>query len=58
LKIPVVAVTKDEHHKARSFLGNAEIISKNERDILLANSEAHRFAVKFHREKRRKNLKF
>jgi excinuclease UvrABC nuclease subunit len=58
LKIPVVAVTKDEHHKARSFLGNSEIISKNERDILLANSEAHRFAIKFHREKRGKFLKF
>lgn len=57
LEIPIVAVTKDEHHKARSFLGNSEIISKNERDILLANSEAHRFAIKFHREKRGKFFK-
>ncbi|OGD68123.1 hypothetical protein A2996_00920 [Candidatus Campbellbacteria bacterium RIFCSPLOWO2_01_FULL_34_15] len=55
-KISVVAVTKDEHHRARGFLGNSEIISKNERDILLANSEAHRFAIKFHKQKRRKEF--
>lgn len=54
-KIEVVAATKDRHHRVCSFLGDPEIIAKNERDILLANSEAHRFAVKFHRQKRRKN---
>lgn len=54
LKIDVVSVVKDDKHKAREFLGDSEIIEKNEREILLSNSEAHRFAIKFHREKRRK----
>jgi excinuclease ABC subunit C len=56
LKIAVVSVVKDDRHKAREFLGDSEIIEKNEREILLSNSEAHRFAIKFHREKRGKFL--
>jgi excinuclease UvrABC nuclease subunit len=51
-----VSVVKDDRHKAREFLGDSDIIEKNEREILLSNSEAHRFAIKFHREKRRKFL--
>jgi len=54
-RIPVIAATKDERHRVRSFLGDSELVSKNERDILLANSESHRFAINFHRQKRRKN---
>ncbi len=53
-QIPIVAVTKNEHHKAKGFLGDSKIIFENERDILLANSEAHRFAVRFHKQKREK----
>lgn len=51
-QIPIVAVTKNEYHKAKGFLGDSKIIFENERDILLANNEAHRFAARFHREKR------
>lgn len=55
LKIPVVAVTKDERHRPKMIQGEGDVISKYENDILLANSEAHRFAIKYHREKRGKN---
>jgi excinuclease ABC subunit C len=53
-QIPVVAVTKNERHRPERILGAHTIVKKNERDILLANSEAHRFAVSYHRHKRRK----
>jgi len=50
--IPVIGVVKDERHQPREILGNARLRREHERDIVLANSEAHRFAVKYHREKR------
>ncbi len=49
---PVVAVTKDEHHRAKQVIGDTDLIQKYERDILLANSEAHRFAITYHRARR------
>lgn len=52
--IPVVGVVKDEHHKPKGFLGDKAIIKNRDRAILLANSEAHRFAVGFHRQLRGK----
>jgi excinuclease ABC subunit C len=55
-QIPVVAVVKGVGHKPRGILGQRSIISKREADILLANHESHRFALAYHREKRRKNL--
>lgn len=56
LKIPVVAVTKDEHHKAKKILGDAKLVRQYEKEILLANSEAHRFAIGYHRQKRGKGM--
>ncbi len=56
LKIPVVAVTKDDRHKASSITGEEKIIRQYKREILLANSESHRFAIKFYRSKSRKNM--
>jgi len=50
LDIPIVSVVKDEYHHPREILGNRKIISKWEREIILANSEAHRFAIHFHRQ--------
>lgn len=47
--IPVVGVVKDEHHKPKGFLGDKDIILNRDRHILLANSEAHRFAIEYHR---------
>ena len=55
-KIPVVGVVKDEHHKAKAIQGDEKIIKKYKSLILLANSEAHRFAIKFYRSKSRKNM--
>ncbi len=56
MAIPVVGVVKDEKHRPRNIVGDRELIAGNEREILLANSEAHRFAIGFHRNKSRKNL--
>ncbi len=52
VNIPVIAVTKDEKHKASSFIGNSELIAKFKDSIVAINAEAHRFAVKYHRERR------
>ena len=50
--IPVVGVVKDEHHRPKEILGDKILKQKYEREILFANSEAHRFAIKYHREAR------
>ncbi|MFH1455266.1 MAG: UvrB/UvrC motif-containing protein [bacterium] len=52
----VVAVVKDKRHRPKMIQGREDIIQKYEREILLVNSEAHRFAIKYHREKRNKIL--
>ena len=50
--ILLVAVTKDDKHKAKAIIGDESVIKKYKKEILLINSEAHRFAVAFHRQKR------
>jgi len=57
LNIAVVAVTKDERHRPKMIQGREDIVHKYESEILLANSEAHRFAIKYHRESRNKSFK-
>ena len=54
LRIPVVSVVKDLRHKPREILGDKGYFQKREREILLANSEAHRFAITYHRTLRDK----
>lgn len=56
LQITVVAVVKDERHKAARILADKETITKYKFAILLANSEAHRYAIGFYRKLARKNL--
>ncbi len=56
LQIPVVAVVKDERHRPKQILGDAKYIHAYEKAILLANSEAHRFAIGFHKQKRGKHF--
>ena len=51
--IPVVGVVKDEYHRPKRIIGPAKLISDYEQGILLANSESHRFAITFHRKKRK-----
>jgi len=54
IKTNLVAVTKDERHRPKLIQGDGSIITKYEDDILLANSEAHRFAITYHRNLRGK----
>ena len=56
MAIPVVGVVKDEKHRPRNISGDRELIKNKERDILLANAEAHRFAVGYHRKTSRKEF--
>jgi excinuclease ABC subunit C len=66
VKIPTVSVVKDEHHKPkdilfspRSDLKGAQgptLIKKYKREILLSNSEAHRFAIAYHKKMRNRNF--
>ena len=53
---PIVAVTKDEHHRAKNIIGEREKMAGYEREVLLANSEAHRFAITWHRKRRAKMI--
>lgn len=52
--IPVVGVVKDEFHRPKRILGSRTLITEHEESILLANAEAHRFAIAYHRAKRGK----
>jgi len=54
ITIPVVGVVKDERHHPKEILGESSWKQKYEREILLVNNEAHRFAIKYHWEKRGK----
>ncbi len=55
IKMDFVAVTKDANHKPIKFLSKGKIKAPK-RDILLANSEAHRFSLKHHRASRGKSF--
>ncbi len=54
--VPVVSVLKDERHRPKNILGDMKYAKKHEREILLANSEAHRFAINYHKQMRNKNF--
>lgn len=49
--IPIVGVVKDDRHKAERLIGDARSIEVYGTDILLANAEAHRYAITWHRKK-------
>lgn len=57
LSLPVVSVVKDERHRPREILGRVPDSSISERQILLANAEAHRFAIGYHRQLRGKGFR-
>lgn len=52
LRIPVVAVVKNEKHKPKGILGLKKFTEQYKDEIVLANNEAHRFALAFHRKRR------
>jgi excinuclease ABC subunit C len=54
LLIPVVAVVKDDRHKADHILGPKELVEAHKLEILHANAEAHRFSITYFRQKQRK----
>ncbi len=54
--IAVVSCKKNKQHKVEAILGQKSLIEKHQRSILLANSEAHRFAIDFHKLKRGKSF--
>jgi len=56
ISIPVVGVVKNEWHKPERLTGDQNIITQHERDILLANNEAHRFAINYHRKRQRRAM--
>lgn len=56
ITIPLVSVVKDERHKPAGLLGDeagAALIEQHKKSILLANHEAHRFSLSYHRKLRR-----
>ncbi|MCI5050817.1 MAG: GIY-YIG nuclease family protein [Candidatus Pacebacteria bacterium] len=56
LSIPVMAVVKDDRHKAREILGQKKISEKYHKEIVAINVESHRFALKQHTKKREKQF--
>ncbi len=54
LLIPCVSVVKDERHKPKDILGDKVHVDYHKKDILLANGEAHRFAIRYHKTLRNK----
>ena len=50
--VQIVSVTKNDKHKPKAIIGNVEFIKKYQKQILLINNEAHRFAISFHRQQR------
>ncbi len=61
--ISLVAVTKNEKHKPKMIIGDPTTLratrdtsAPREKEILLANSEAHRFTLKYHRNLRSRTM--
>jgi len=53
--IKIVGVVKDQKHRPSKIIGEESVIKKYKKEILLLNSEAHRFAIGFHRKLRNFN---
>lgn len=56
VSIPIVSVIKDHRHKPKAFHGNETMMKKYKKEILLANSESHRFAITYHKNMRSKKF--
>lgn len=52
--IPVIAVSKDKNHRPHRYYGDKEFLHSYKEEIVLANMEAHRFALSYHRSLREK----
>lgn len=56
IAIPIVGVVKNDRHQPERLIGDSRAIEAYERDILLANNEAHRFGIGWHRKRRGKAM--
>ncbi len=60
MAIPVVSIVKDDRHRPRDIMASTpaakKLASEHRAAILLANAEAHRFAIAYHRRTRAKKL--
>lgn len=56
VRIPVVGVVKDEKHRPKHIKGDRMLVTTRQKEILLSNAEAHRYAIAFHRQKKRKEM--
>ena len=56
LSIPIVGVVKNDRHQPDHLIGPEALTKRFEKEILLANGEAHRFAITFHRKRRGKEF--
>ncbi len=56
IQIPIVGVVKDEFHRPQRLAGDEKVIAAHEKEILLANNEAHRFAINWHRKRLRLSI--
>ena len=54
--IALVGAVKNEKHQPERLIGDERSIAAHQKDILLANAEAHRFAITWHRKRRAKRL--
>ncbi|MES2952987.1 MAG: UvrB/UvrC motif-containing protein [Patescibacteria group bacterium] len=52
LTIPVAAVVKNAQHKPSHISGDSALVKDHKTEILLANAEAHRFAITYHKKLR------
>jgi len=55
-KMPIIGVVKNAKHRPERMIGSPELIKQHQSAILLANSEAHRFTLKYHRKLRSRNM--
>lgn len=56
ITIPIVGVVKNDKHMPERLIGPRETIQSHENEILLANAESHRFAIAYHRSRRKLDL--
>lgn len=56
LAIPIVGVVKNVKHQPERLIGPEALTGRFKKEIFLANSEAHRFAIAFHRKRRGKEF--
>lgn len=56
ISIPCVSVVKDARHKPKDILGRKEYVDYHTKEIFLGNSEAHRFAIGYHKRLRDKRI--